>query len=123
MENCWSKMTVEEKNLVIARDVLRFKCFETIEGLNWYRKHYDLGQWRYFTRLSDAIDLSERMLKGSSIDFQVLISKDKYEITIITAKDKTPLFKTEGSTLPEVICLAALYLNDIAIEYCSLPIK
>jgi hypothetical protein len=116
MTHRWSQMTNEEKNLVIARDVLKFNCFDTKEGVNWYRKHYDLGQWRYCTRLSDAIDLSERILKDDRINFQILISRDKYECTLVSPnEDRTPLFKTEGSTLPEVICLAAFYLKDIEI--------
>ncbi|MEX3748366.1 BC1872 family protein [Lysinibacillus xylanilyticus] len=113
----WSQMTNAEKNLLVARDVLKFNCFDTKEGVNWYRKHYDLGQWRYCTRLSDAIDLSERILKDISINFQILISKDKYECTLVRPnEDSPPLFKIEGSTLPEVICLAALYLKDIEVN-------
>jgi len=110
-------MTNAEKNLLIARDVLKFNCFDTNEGVSWYRRHYDLGQWRYCTRLSDAIDLSERILKGGNINFQVLITRNNYECTVISLnEDRTPLFKIDGSTLPEVICLAALYLKDININ-------
>ncbi|WP_399632707.1 hypothetical protein [Sporosarcina sp. SG10008] len=117
MTYLWKKMTNAEKNLLIAKEVLKFNCFDTNEGLNWYRKHYDLGQWRYCTRLSDAIDLSERIIKDISINFQVLISRDKYECTLVkSTEDRTPLFKIEGSTLPEVICLAVLYLKDIEVN-------
>jgi hypothetical protein len=118
----WSQMTNEEKNLVIARDVLKFNCFETKKGVNWYQKHYDLGQWRYCTRLTDAFDLSERLLNEECIDIQVLLSKENFECILISHdENRTPIFKTEGSTLPEVICLAALYLKGIKFNYEKQP--
>ncbi|MEI2358787.1 hypothetical protein, partial [Mesobacillus zeae] len=79
----WNQMTNNEKNLIIARDVLKFNCFNTKKGVNWYYKHYDLGHWRYCTRLTDAIDLSERLLKEENIDIQVLISKSNYECILV----------------------------------------
>lgn len=114
----WDQMTSAEKNLLIAKDVLQFDCFNTEEGRNWYRKHYDLGLWHYCTQLSDAIDLSERILQDISLNLQILISRDKYECTLMKSNEErsTQLGKIEGSTLPEVICLAALYLKDIEVN-------
>lgn len=112
----WNEMTNQEKNLLIAQDVLQFDCFKRTEGIAWYEKHYDLGQWRYCSRLSDAMDLAERILQDKTIQFQIVMSNENYECSVLQSNaTNTPSYKANAKTLPEVICLAALFTKNIQV--------
>ncbi|MGE7306749.1 BC1872 family protein [Priestia megaterium] len=112
----WSKMSNQEKNLIIARDVLKFDCFNDKKEIEWYDKHYSLGHWRYCTDLKDAIDLSKRVLEDGKL-FNIIMSKNNYECHVISSEQmENPLIKVNGQSLPEVICLASLYLKGINVS-------
>ncbi|MGG3271490.1 hypothetical protein ABEP16_21505 [Priestia aryabhattai] len=119
MNRQWNTLTNREKNLIIARDVLAFECFEDEEGIQWYNKHYSMGHWRYCTDLKDAIDLSKRILNDDH-SFKIIMSKNRYEChVIITKQPERSLLKAYGESLPDVICLASVYYKGIDINVCT----
>jgi hypothetical protein len=112
----WSEMTNRERNELISNKVLELDCFSTLEGKQWYDKHYQLGNWHYTTNLNDAVDLSKRII-DDNLEMIIHYSGQKYQCRIIP-KDSNLPYLGDGisNSLSESICLAVLQYKKINIE-------
>jgi hypothetical protein len=112
----WNRMTNSEKNKLISTKVLELECFSTSEGIQWYEKHYQLGNWHYTTNLNDAMDLSKRVIIDN-LEMVINYSGEKFQCKI-SIKNKTSkiLGEAVSYSLSESICLAILQFKNIKIE-------
>lgn len=116
MKYKWSEMTNREKNKLISNNVLELECFSTIEGRQWYDKHYQLGNWHYTTNLLDAMDLSKRVIKDNLVMF-ISYSNQKYYCQISVKNETLSILgEAKSNSLSESICLATLQYKKINIE-------
>lgn len=112
----WSEMTNRERNKLISEKVLELECFSTFDGIQWYDKHYLLGNWHYTTNLFDAMDLAKRIIKDN-LEMVIIYSSQKYQCKIILKDgDFHNLGEAVSNSLSESICLAILKYKQINYE-------
>lgn len=109
----WHEMNNEDKDKLISKEVLNFDCFNSLNGLHWYEKHYSLGNWHYHTNILDAIDLTKRIIT-ENFEVQIHISEEGCKCLI--TKDKDIISQGVTETLPESICIAVLMAKKVDIE-------
>jgi len=116
----WDMMTHKERNQLISQNVLKFDCFGTDQGLDWYERHYDMGFWHYTTNLKSAIELAEKVSKmNDSIEVDMKIRKGKGYCRVRSQREMDIEWNSfiEGENMQEAICLAVLKHFEIDVEH------
>lgn len=118
----WRDMTNKDRNQLISREVLKFDCFETDEGKDWYERHYDMGFWHYTTNLKSALELAEKVsmiYPGEGVEVIMKICNGRNFCKITSHGESPKKFDDyiEGETLEETICLATLKFRGILVDY------
>lgn len=116
----WNSMTSKERNQLISQYVLKFDCFETDQGLDWYERYYDMGFWHYSTSLTSAVELAGKV---SSMDPNIRVEmifhngKGHCRIYPEQIKENEGNMYFVGENMQEAICLAVLRHFKIDVEH------
>ncbi|MGG2027937.1 hypothetical protein AB1282_19750 [Gottfriedia sp. S16(2024)] len=109
MENNWKFLSNSDKDLLIAKEVLVFKCFQKEGGFNWYNEQYSLGHWRYSTNLEDALDMYNRLIGDGEV--HIVMGKDFFACDEISNGIEKKPVNFRSTTLPDLLCKIAIYLK------------
>ncbi|OMD41117.1 BC1872 family protein [Paenibacillus odorifer] len=103
----WLSLSYEEKDKIIAQEVLDFNCFNSAEGTYWFQKHYDLGLWRFTNNLQDATKVLDKMGESKLKANFLMLSPTQYQCSFYDNDlDIESMICSE--TLADAICLAAI---------------
>jgi Phage ABA sandwich domain len=109
-------MTSKEKDSLVGEKVLGFDCFSNDEDIKWFDYHYKMGFWHFTSNLRNSIELAEKLSQQNAI-VEIKILNPRTIICCITStKDKKISYSATATSIPEAICLAALYYSGVEIN-------
>ncbi|MDN4075854.1 hypothetical protein [Fictibacillus terranigra] len=115
MKKIWESMTTYEKDLFIAREILRFSCFCKDGGTDWYNEQYSFGHWRYSTNLEDALDLFKRVM-GEDKQAHIIMGIEDFQCNVIREGSKSLMVNLTSNSLPELFCLISIHLRGRTVQ-------
>lgn len=110
------ELTYRERDELVSKYVLKFDCFETSKGIEWYNYHYEMGLWHYSSNIKNAFELVENLTE-QGLSIEILISAlNTNTCKIKSLSDLTRSTFYTAPTVPEAITLSALLYSGFEFE-------
>ena len=98
-------MNNKDLDRAIAQKIFKFQCFWERDGVRWYERHYEQGQWHYTTSLNDSFELVKKLEQQG---FKMTFSSSYPENYTCIFEKSGIVYQGSDNHPAKAICMAAV---------------